>query len=348
MNIDRFLARRIWRDLAQVCLFGCGIVAIIGSGGGGDSGSTECSFFSNTCNITSLPTTFEIYMSPSVSTVQVGGTVTFKVSTNAATPSYQWKRSADRGKTYVIIPGATGASYTLAGAQLTDDQALFLADVSSPGAQPSAFALFTRPAALLVSSMPGVVFQDGEFAPGDWVTAALADPAAGGPTHAEGQAASGGNPGAFRRMSFALSAGPSSLQTFNIAQTASYDPAVSGAIYSIDFAEDCLVAGTVGPIAYVDSGVLVEQGGRRYAARATGYCSTSAWAPVAAWSSLTAADFLLVDGTACAAGDACPDFSASGAPLKFGYVRGAALAAGKPAGSIVHGIDNWKVTVWRR
>lgn len=324
-----------------------GMVAIVGSGGGG-SDSAQCSFFSNTCNITSLPATFEIYMSPSVSTVQVGGTVTFKVSTNAATPSYQWKRSADRGKTYVAIPGATGASYTLAGAQLTDDQALFLADVSSPGAQPSAIALYTRPAVLLVSSMPGVVFEDSEFLPGDWVTAAIADPAQGGPTDVEEQAASGGNPGAFRRMSFLLPAGPSSLRAFNTLQTASYDPAVSGAIYSIDFAEDCLVASVSASVAYVDSGVLVEQGGRRYAAIGSGSCSTTTWTPAAAWPSLTAADLPLIDGPACATGEACPDFTANGAPLKFGFVRGASLAAGKAAGSIVNGIDNWKVTVWRR
>jgi hypothetical protein len=64
-------------------------------------------------------------------------------------------------------------------------------------------------------------------------------------------------------------------------------------------------------------------------------------------SSLAAQDFVLLDGPACGAGDSCPDFSASAAPLRFGFVRNSQALAGV-AGTIAHGIDNWKVTVWRR
>ena len=61
--------------------------------------------------------------------------------------------------------------------------------------------------------------------------------------------------------------------------------------------------------------------------------------------SLAPADFRLFDGPACATGEACPDFSASGAPMRFGYWR---ASLGNPGGSIAHGIDNWKVTLWKR
>ena len=44
-------------------------------------------------------------------------------------------------------------------------------------------------------------------------------------------------------------------------------------------------------------------------------------------------------------GETCPDFSASAAPMRFGYWR---ISFGGPGGSIAHGIDNWKVTVWKR
>jgi hypothetical protein len=54
-----------------------------------------------------------------------------------------------------------------------------------------------------------------------------------------------------------------------------------------------------------------------------------------------------VDGPACDSGTSCPDFSAGGAPLRFGFERRVVLEVRSPAGSIQHGIDNWKVIVWR-
>jgi len=47
----------------------------------------------------------------------------------------------------------------------------------------------------------------------------------------------------------------------------------------------------------------------------------------------------------CAAGESCPDFSATAAPMRFGYWR---ISYGMTGDTIAHGIDNWKVTVWRR
>jgi hypothetical protein len=80
-------------------------------------------------------------------------------STGVSDPAYQWKRSSDGGKTYTDITGATASSYTLAGAQLPDDGALFRLTVhGSTGEQATAIA-----AGLRVSSMPPVLFQDGEF-----------------------------------------------------------------------------------------------------------------------------------------------------------------------------------------
>jgi hypothetical protein len=63
--------------------------------------------------------------------------------------------------------------------------------------------------------------------------------------------------------------------------------------------------------------------------------------------SLQAGDFTQVDGPACGSGPPCPDFSAAGAPLRFGFERRVGLPAGLAAGSIEHGIDNWRFSVWR-
>ena len=58
-------------------------------------------------------------------------------------------------------------------------------------------------------------------------------------------------------------------------------------------------------------------------------------------------DFVQLNGPACGSGPSCPDFSASGAPLRFGFERRVGLPASVPAGTIEHGMDNWKISVWR-
>lgn len=200
--------------------------------------------------------------------------------------------------------------------------------------------------ALAVSPLPGVAFNDGDFAPANWLASATADPAQGGPTHTEARIASGGNPDAFRRMLHTMSAGPSSLVVLHTNAAASYSAAALGAINVIDYEEHCSRLSTT-TAASVSSMLLLEQAGRRYLANRTRVCGTQAWAG-AALLSLRASEFTLHDGPACGATEACPDFSAAGAPLRLGFARRAAIPAASPAGSIEHGIDNWKVTVWRR
>ncbi len=50
--------------------------------------------------------------------------------------------------------------------------------------------------------------------------------------------------------------------------------------------------------------------------------------------SLRASDFVQLDGPACGSGPSCPDFSSSGAPLRFGFERRVGPQAGVPAGAI--------------
>jgi hypothetical protein len=284
------------------------------------------------------------FVSPTEATVQVGATVTFAgVSTGANNPVYQWQRSSDGGQTYADIAGASASSYTLAGAQLPDDGVFLRFTVrDSTGEQAQASAL------LHVSSMPPVVFQDGEFLAQDWSASAIANPAVGGPTHDEEQLGTGGNPDAYRRMTHDMSPGPSSLTVFHLSSASSYDPTTLGAIYLIDYTEDCTQPDLATTSLAVSSNLLVVQSGRRYAVTGPNYCYTAGWNTQLPRDALLATRFTLVDGPACGAGEACPDFSAGAAPLSFGYVRSTVSAAGAAAGSTLHGIDNWKVTVWRR
>ncbi len=334
-----------WRPFALACIAALGLVTIVGSGGGG--GGNCGILFSNTCDFSGLVigeiSTAQVF--PQRATVQVGGTATFTVETTGFDkPTYRWRRSSDGGSSYVDIPGATGASFTLAGAQLVDDSTLFRVDVQSASGANSAFGF----GQLAVSSMPGVVLQDGEFVPGDWLASAVANPAQGGPSHSETRATTGGNPGAFRSMVYTMTPGPSSLSVFHTFQPASYDPASQGAIHVIDFSADCLRASTSTSGAAVESGLLIEQGGRRYASAFTPFCAWAAWGTLPGNASLRTTDFVLVDGPACGTGESCPDFSATAVPLRFGLTGRVNLSVGSPAGAVVLGIDNWRTTVWRK
>jgi hypothetical protein len=347
MRTDTSAALTAWRRLVLACVGALGVIGIVGSGGGGDS-SANCSFFSNVCDFTGFtvppfPTFPFATVRPGALTVQVGDTAVFTAGWSGIDqPSFQWSRSSDGGRSYVDIAGANSPTYTLAGAQLTDDATVFRVRVGNPG--------LAAGAVLTVSSMPGVVVQDGNFQPSDWVTAAAADPAQGGSTHSTERLVAGGHPDAYRRMVHTMSPGPSGLSVFHLYQAAPYDPPTQGPIYVIDYTDDCIVPNSAATSHYITSNLLVEQGGRKYVpADGLRTCASATWVtaqPLRA--SLRAADFALVDGPGCGAGESCPDFSGQAAPLHFGYVRRTELVDGKPADSVEHGIDNWKVTVWRR
>lgn len=340
MRAERSLLRNGWRGLALACIVTLGVGTIVGSGGGG-----ECILAPGPCpgdfpDGPATPTT-----NPPRLTVEVGTSAVFSVSAPGITnPTYQWSW-APRGGSFVSIAGATGATYTLAAAQLADDGAKFSASVRG-GFEGRQVALTSSPAQLAVSSMPGVVFQDGEFLPADWSVAAISEPSSSGPTHTEEQATTGGNPGAYRRTTIAMPTGPSKLYLFQAFQPATYDPATQGAVYIIDFTQDCLaLPGSLG----VGPTLLIEQDGRRYIAGGPTLCGASAWSnTMLIPPSFGASNFFRVDGPACAAGESCPDFSVTGKPIRFGFANSNEMLVGVAGVSGGFGIDNWKVTVWRR
>lgn len=330
------------RAIALGFIVAAGLAAIVGSGGGSSGG--ECGFFSNLCNpVVDIPAFPLAAVAPARQTVQAGANVTFTSQVSGvAQPAYQWRRSSDGGASYVDIAGATGASYTLANATVADDGAVFSVQVSAGGA----VVATGGQSRLLVSSLPGVVFGDGEFTDTDWLASAVATPAVNGPLHSEARVTSGGIPDAFRRMAHTMSAGPSSLRVFNLRQSTVYDPAALGAIHAIDYTEDCKVLSTAAAGQDLVSTLLVEQAGRRYVSTFANGCQ-GVWLRFAG-AAQTATNFTFVDGPPCGAGETCPDFSAAGQPLRFGFERRATRGAGAAAAVTDHGIDNWQVTVWRR
>jgi len=324
----------IRRFLAHVTVAALGVLTIVGSGGGA-IGFPDIDYGGGGG---SGPLPPYVSVLPYRPTVQAGTIVQFEANAINATPplSYQWRRNG------VDITGATGRTYTLGGAQLGDDGAAFTVTVSA------ANGVSTGGTVLLVSPLPGVVFQDADFQDANWTVTAVAQPVQNGPTHTASQATDGGNPGAYRSITYQMTAGPSSLRLDHFAVGATYDPATQGAIYTIDVAEEC--GRTSIPSGSTFTGPtlspMFEQAGRTYQPRDwRGPCQLL-WSGMRV-SSMTAGSFSF-SGPPCGSNESCPDFSATAAPLRFGFATNLALATGSPAGPVVQGIDNWKVTVWRR
>jgi hypothetical protein len=344
---------RVWlRRIALVGVAAIGQFVILGCGGGGGGDPPhdppQCSFFSNVCNPdVSFPSgPALVTISPFKLVVQVGASASFTAqSSGVEQPRFRWRRSADGGATYVDVAGATANVLTLPGARLADDGAVFRVDLR--GGTSDTVLTSSNAVTLLVSSQPAVVFEDGDFQPGDWSAIAIADPALNGPTHTEDRSASAGLPDAFRHMVHTLTAGPSSLRVFNTKASAVYTPQVLGAIHAIDYREDCERLSATFSSMQVLSYPTVEQAGRRYVSSRGRGCLPLWVGNFDPIPSLQAADFLQVDGPACGSGESCPDFSAGGGPLRLGFERRTSLQAGAPTGSIEHGIDNWKFSIWR-
>jgi hypothetical protein len=335
-------ARRRWtpwaRGLALAGASALGFLTLVGSGGG-SLGFPPCP--PDLCGPAPPPTPI-VVVTPSRLTVLVGTPVTFRAQAENTTGAvtYQWRRSSGLGTPLVDIPGATASIYTLPSANLGDDGVLFQVVMTPSGGLP-----VREGGRLAVSAVQGVVLADGEFAPADWETLSVDVAGAVRPEHVEQQVGAGGNPGAYRHMLFRLGQATGSGAVAYLARRFSYDPSEHGAVYVIDYAEDCSALNP-SELLSTTSQLLLQQGTRTYVSSgATPYCVAAAWAPVANQASLAAGEFVLLDGPACTAGESCPDFSVSALPLHFGYRR---VSFASPGVEVAHGIDNWRVTVWPR
>jgi hypothetical protein len=337
---DLFASRPWLRAAALAGVAVLGLIGIVGSGGGSLGLPGDCP---PGLDCSAPPPAPDVVVEPAYVTALVGAAVTFtaRPSNFTGTVTYQWSRSSDGGATYTEIAGATGKSYKVPSVNLADDAARY--QVIARGDDTIVGAL----GRLVVSATPGLVFQDGEFQPSDWLVTPFGDDNAGAPEHTEQRLASGGNPDAFLKMTYRIAKASSAGRVFYTSLAGGYEPQVQGAINVIDYAEDGIVL-TDNALTSTESAMLLEQAGRRYLANlrtgASNFLTTS-WSKAASQSSLRAQDFNLFDGPPCAIGESCPDFSASGSAMRFGYWR---ISFGTPGDSTAHGIDNWKVTVWRR
>ena len=319
--------------------------SIAGCFGGNDNG---CPPFSDFCGSIG-PIPFPIFVGITKrQTVQVGTTATFTASNVDPTQvSFKWCRAPAKNAACVTIPGEVGPTLTIANVSLADDGAFFGVTVTSATNSGGAMSQ------LFVSSMPPTSFQDGDFADADWSVIPFVS-VPGALTYTAAQVATGGNPGSYRKITYAVTQDSRSW-LFHAKSGAVYDPRSMGAIRSVDISFDCRYDG------FSKANVSLEQDGRRYAAYnvdgqlATGLCGGAANSGFA-WTSeeppsFARTDFVLVDGPPCGAGQSCPDFSATAAPLQLGFASEVETGAPTPANPVAHfeySIDNWKITIWRQ
>lgn len=179
-----------------------------------------------------------------------------------------------------------------------------------------------------------IVLADDDFQDSDWEIAEVI----GTGTHTAARSVSSGSDGGpFRRMlheSFAAGEGGSIHRQTSAGFV--YNPAASGALQSIDVSWMSLPETWDAGEDPMEEHFVVFQGTETFvAAGSTGQIfQGEGWEPFTA-SGLTASGFT-------ASGGGNPDFSAAGAPLRFGYVRRRAAS-----GFIEHGIDKFQVTLHR-
>lgn len=181
-----------------------------------------------------------------------------------------------------------------------------------------------------------VVIADQTFNTADWTITEFAN---GGSTQSATQVASGGNPGSAREMSHFLP-GSSSITVLHIFNAASYDPSTQGAIASIDFSEDRIELTPPFSGAAIGAYFLLRQGGGTWYANTDLTFSNTSWATISL-TGLLAGNFNLLGGSGV------PDFSSSGAPMQFGFLRSNSNSNQnvEAAYTTYNLLDNWRVTI---
>jgi hypothetical protein len=136
----------------------------------------------------------------------------------------------------------------------------------------------------------------------------------------------------YRQMTHQIT-GAGGLVVFHRFDGGTYDPSTQGAIKEVQYSwlRKVVTPAFVG--AGVGEAVGVLQDGKLYTVSLGGFTNTT-WLPTSG--TVTASNFSPAPG---------PDFSASGKPIQFGYLRSNTNTNASATQTMVHGIDNWRVVI---
>ena len=183
-----------------------------------------------------------------------------------------------------------------------------------------------------------VTFTDANFNNADWNATKIVDTTPGNAaSFTAAQVTSGGNPGSFREVTQTYNSGAITVAHLN--NPALYNPTTGGPISSVDFAYDIIRLNPSSNAPLVGYAGLAFQNGSHYEAPVD-TIGTATWTHFN-HAGLSPSNFTRVAG----AGPATPDFSATGTPIRFGYITFNAAAAGSGVITTDSGIDNWTVNI---
>jgi|KBSSwiStaDraftv2_1062776.scaffolds.fasta_scaffold298612_1 hypothetical protein len=186
-----------------------------------------------------------------------------------------------------------------------------------------------------------VIFSDTEFADSDWTTTTIFQ--ASGVTATNFQQLSGGFPGAFRQFTTSHTGGGNFVNLQAHIYNRLYDPGVLGAIDNVVFSFDAAGFPGQGPTSTLfDHGFVLEQAGVFYGGICCGLDTTTGKFYDLTSVGATADSFNRLSG---GIGSFHPDFSASGAPIRFGYATDNSFLSFTGLATRVGGIDNWFVII---
>lgn len=187
-----------------------------------------------------------------------------------------------------------------------------------------------------------VTFVDATFNNSDWSASELRDTTPANTFVFTGtQLLTGGNPGSYRQVTQASVSGIGenvSIVAGHVYLPGSFDPATDGAIASISYAMDGIsINATAGAVGYSP---LLIQNDTAYVAFGFSPLNAAGWQSMS-FNDLSSADFFGIINNGFDF-SAHPDFTASGAPLVFGF----ASSNGTFGDSFNEGgMDNWRVDI---
>jgi hypothetical protein len=185
--------------------------------------------------------------------------------------------------------------------------------------------------AVAIADVPDeVIFSDMEVE-SEWFQTVRGS--TGGVTSSATHPATGGFAGAFRRIDHDFP-GAGSLSVFHGFTGETYDPSTQGAIATVRFSEYRRKILPVGS-GSIGATFAILQGGTIYPLAGGLAISSEAW-EARQTDLLTAADF--TGGT--------PDFSATGGPITFGFIRSNTRGTASPQ-LVAHGVDDFRVEIRR-
>lgn len=184
-------------------------------------------------------------------------------------------------------------------------------------------------------ALADVVFADTEFSDSVWVLETVQLNAGGSASAA--QSLGTGNPGNARRVTLSPNSGGTiwGFSRYGNTGATRYVPSTDGAIASIAFTFDARLVDGFGQGQAV--AISLKQGQITFGASFDITGSGGAWQTFAS-ASLNAADFSRLDGQS-----GTPNFSASGAPIRFGIASGNSSTSGTY--TTIADYDNFSVTV---